>query len=145
MMWCRFKGLVVTKLNMYNKLIKHCIYANKYAKSLEHTIISFLPKLIVQGKSIQYMFWFGRSINNVFVPLLSDLFSSWKNIEKSVTVFTVKMCGFSGTSFFSSVISLGSKKLDWFVEDISLVHILSVIATLFCFSVILCNKQKRSG
>lgn len=43
------------------------------------------------------------------------------------------------SGFPSSLVCLtffGSKKLGWFVEDRSLAHILSVITTLFCLSVI---------
>ena len=53
--------------------------------------------------------------------------------------------GVSCVSFFCSDIFLGPKKLGWLVEDNSLAHILSVITTLFCFSVILCTKTKRSN
>lgn len=45
-------------------------------------------------------------------------------------------CSFS---FFASARSLGFKKLGWLVEDKSLAHILSVIITLFCLSIIRCK------
>lgn len=42
-------------------------------------------------------------------------------------------------SSLASAMSLGFKKLGWLVEESSLAHILSVITTLFCFSVIRCE------
>jgi hypothetical protein len=41
------------------------------------------------------------------------------------------------SSFFASSTTLLQRKLGWLVEESSLAHILSVIETLFCFSVIL--------
>lgn len=46
------------------------------------------------------------------------------------------------SSFFSSTTSFPIRKLGWFVDDRSLAHILSVITTLFCFSVIRCKIEQ---
>lgn len=47
------------------------------------------------------------------------------------------------SSFLASSICLGLKKLGWLVEDRSLAHILSVITTLFCSSVIRCKSRQQ--
>lgn len=48
-------------------------------------------------------------------------------------------------TFLNSVTCLGLMKLGWLVEESSLAHILSVMTTLFCFSVIRCMQNKKRG
>lgn len=55
------------------------------------------------------------------------------------------------SSSLASATTLEHKKLGWFVDERSLAHILSVMTTLFCFSVTRCTKnlvsyiRKRKG
>lgn len=53
------------------------------------------------------------------------------------------VCGSSSSSSWSTVY-FPLKKLGWFVEDRSLAHILSVITTLFCLSIIRCTHHLTS-
>lgn len=50
----------------------------------------------------------------------------------------------TSSSLLSSITSLAVQKVGWVVEDKSLAHILSVITTLCCLSVILCKISKKN-